>query len=148
MAGSTIWKSVVFICVTIAMFSGLFVFYQTEAGRSDMPVDASIASSYTSLNASIAQLSTDTQGIRNSAVKIQEASGVVAVGIVTVTGFTSVMLLTGDMLDIALNILMSLYTSVTSAIGLPSWVLPLVIVLITLFIIFAILRAVTGRYEI
>ena len=129
--------------VVIGSFSGLTMFYLTAIGHSVDGVDESMNTSYAGMNETLTEMMILSQTIQNDTLDIKELSGIEVV-ITSITGFTNVINLFKAMIDMGAELVDYLFFS-ASGLSIPAWATTIVLIGSIIFVVVAILKAVSGR---
>ena len=134
--------------VIIGVFMGYFAFYAEEASNSGVGMSSYINNSFYNLTGQLDQINQSIGNVKDKALSLSESREGAAGFIVTsIEGFTATIKLMKDSLSFGFNTIAALIQAMTG-IAIPSWVIVILFLWLTITIIFALLRAISGRAEI
>ncbi len=134
--------------IIIAVFSALFLFYANEVQNSTVPISVGLNDTYKNLTAEFDNINASVGAVKDKALGLSEAKsgGVVGLVITTVDGFSATIKLMKESLTFGLNTITILLRGI--GLPIPEWAVALLFIVMTVIVIFALLRAISGRVEI
>jgi len=142
--------TILFVMITIiAVFSGLFMFYISEANQSGVPINNGMNASFSNITARQAEIDNTTQQIRDKASQLAEAQsgGIGGAIITTVAGFSATIQLMFQTITTGLALMTDMFSALVG-VAIPGWAFAAVFTAITAYIVFAIIKIISGRIEI
>lgn len=139
----TIFKG---LAVFLAVFVGMFIFFSSEATHSTIPIGGYVNNTYNNLTEKLDNLNATVTDIREDIFAIKDREGILEKALSSIEGFTAVAKLMGQGLDLGLDTLSIALGGI--GLALPSWFLIFILLMATIIVIYAVLKAISGREQI
>ena len=133
------------LIIGIIVYLGMFAFYLEESSYSSVARPDGISNAYNNLSANLNDINATVGSIRENVFALSENKGIIEKAITSIEGFTSTIKLMGQLFTFGFN---SLMVSLGNALPIPAWLSLLLFLMITILIVFAMLKAISGRENI
>lgn len=132
------------IIMAVAIFAGMYLFWVDAMGKADITMPSEYSETYGNLSRRQATIDNKTREIRDTITALEEAKGVELVW-TAITGVGKVLLLLPSVIVVGTATFMDL----TGPFGiLTAWVMVFIITATLIMIVFAMIRATSGRTNI
>src|SRR3989304_5436086 len=129
------------IVVGIVIYIGIFAFYLEEVKTSAVPMPSLVNDSNNDLILQLDDINSTVTDIKTNVFALSENKGIIEKAITSIEGFTATIKLMGQILTFGFN---SLMIGLANTIPIPATVSIFLFLMITIIVIFAMLKAITG----
>ena len=142
----TLFKFFMMLLLVIGCFSGLMLFYLNGVTHSAYPVSAEMNRSYQNITGEIAVMNRLSESVRDKSTELGESTDASSL-VATITGFTNVINLFKSMIDVGFGVIGYMMINMLGA-TIPAWASAILLITVIIFVVIALLKAVSGRNEI
>lgn len=133
------------IVVGIIVYIGIFAFYLKEVETSSFAMPTKVNESNTQLTSQLSDINSTVTDIKNGVFALSETKGIIEKAITSIEGFTALIKLMGQILTFGFN---SLMIGLGNTIPIPETLSLFFFLIVTVIVIFAMLKAISGRENI
>lgn len=140
----TITQIFLTIVIITALFSGMYLYLNDGLSNADLTMESKYQDAYGNITERQQEVDEKTQDIREAVTNIQESESVLDAGLTSIKGAYKALLLVPTVITTGLGLLMDIIIPLDF---LPAWAIGAAISIITIFVVFVVLKAILGRNE-